>query len=297
MSFHAPMSSHDPLMLSPEHMRKCLGKNRVKRPGVYMLAAAGASATVLQLPSLRADPPEEAVPRGREMGDAAEFRHEPAQGADQKALSLAYRDLRDVSNYVADQHGATINYLDLSHNKISNLQFLVRFERLATLVLDHNRLISHSLPPPMPHLTTLWINHNKIKDLQPFLRALRYNCPNIRHLSMIGNPSVPSLVGGSSRGDLYRYRIMVLTYFPRLASLDQQRVEAWERPDSDTLWAKVTSPENWREVQRKVSVTASDVADKVSSTVGQGFDRVATWWESQRTERDTRQHVPRNVMV
>ena len=48
---------------------------------------------------------------------------------------------------------------------------------------------------------------------------------------------------------------MVLTYFPRLLSLDQQRVEAWERPDSDTLWAKVTSPENWREVQRKVRAT------------------------------------------
>ena len=29
--------------------------------------------------------------------------------------------------------------------------------------MDHNRLISYSLPPPMPHLTTLWINHNKIK--------------------------------------------------------------------------------------------------------------------------------------
>ena len=52
-------------------------------------------------------------------------------------------------------------------------------------------------------------------------------------------------------------RIMVLTYFPRLASLDQQRVESWERPDTDTLWAKVTSPENWREVQRKVSKPTS----------------------------------------
>ena len=45
----------------------------------------------------------------------------------------------------------------------SNLQFLVRFDRLATLVLDHNRLKSHSLLPPMAHLATLWINHNRIK--------------------------------------------------------------------------------------------------------------------------------------
>ena len=56
----------------------------------------------------------------------------------------------------------------------------------------------------------------------------------------------------ANRADCTFDRIMVLTYFPRLISLDQQRVEAWERPDSDTLWAKVTSPENWREVQRKV---------------------------------------------
>ena len=49
----------------------------------------------------------------------------------------------------------------------------------------------------------------------------------------------------------------------------------------------------------QVSVTASDVADKVTSTVGQGFDRVATWWEAQRAERDAaaRQQAPRNVMV
>ncbi|KAF0299215.1 Leucine-rich melanocyte differentiation-associated protein [Amphibalanus amphitrite] len=262
---------------------------------VFMLAAAGASATVLHLQSLQPDPSED-VPRDREMGDATEFRHELALGGEQKALSLAYRDLRDVSNFVADQHGANINYLDLSHNKIRNLQFLVGFERLATLILDHNRVMSYSSLPPMPHLTTLC--RSTTTRSRPFLRSLRFNCPNLRHLSMIGNPSVPSLVRGSSRGNLHRYRTMVLMYFPRLASLDQQRVQAWERPDSDTLWDKVTSPQNWRQAQRKVSVTASDVADKVSSTVGQGFDRVATWWGSQRTEPDdTRQPVPRNVPV
>ena len=85
---------------------------------VYMLAAAGAGATALQLPSLRGDQSPDSSRRGREMGDAAEFRHQPARGADQKSLSLAYRDLKDVSNYVADQHGATVEYLDLSHNHI-----------------------------------------------------------------------------------------------------------------------------------------------------------------------------------
>ena len=84
-----------------------------------MLAAAGASATVLQLQSLHAARTEEVIGRGREMGDAAEFRHRPARGAEeQHALSLAYRELLDVSSYVADQHGATVTYLDLSHNQI-----------------------------------------------------------------------------------------------------------------------------------------------------------------------------------
>ena len=41
-------------------------------------------------------------------------------------------------------------------------------------------------------------------------------------------------------------------------------------------------------------MTASDVADKVTNTVGQGFDKMATWWEAQRAERDAR---PRNVLV
>ena len=85
---------------------------------VYMLAAAGASASVLQLQSIRVDQPPVAVPRAREMGEAVEFRHQPAKSAAQQTLSLAYRELRDVSNYVADQHGATVNYLDLSHNQI-----------------------------------------------------------------------------------------------------------------------------------------------------------------------------------
>ncbi|XP_037092032.1 leucine-rich melanocyte differentiation-associated protein-like [Pollicipes pollicipes] len=238
------------------------------------------------------------VAEGREMGEADEFRREPAKsGPDEAVLSLAYRDLTDVSNYVADQHGARVEYLDLSHNKIRNLQFLARFDRLTTLVLDHNRLTSSSIPPPLPRLKTVWINHNNVKDLAPFLRALRYNCPNILHLSLIGNPAVPALVSGSSRGVFYRYRILVLTYFPRLLSLDQQRVEAWERPDSDTLWAKVTSPDSWRQVQRQVSVTASDVADKVSTTVGHGFDMVATWWEARKADADARPPVPRNTFV
>ena len=83
-----------------------------------MLAAAGASASVLQLSALHADQSLQAGTRAREMGDASEFRHQPAPGASKNSLSLAYRELSDVSNYVADQHGATVDYLDLSHNKI-----------------------------------------------------------------------------------------------------------------------------------------------------------------------------------
>lgn len=220
----------------------------------------------------------------REMGYSSEFRR---QSHSLQTVDLAYRDLSEISNYLADQHGAIVEFLDLSHNKIRSFQGLARFQRLSTLVLDHNGLTSVSMFPPLPHLHTLWLNHNHIEDLSVFLRALRFNCPSLVHLSMLGNPCVPSLSDGHSRGQLYRYRIEVLMQFPSLISLDQQRVEAWERPESDSLWSQFSSAQHWQQLQRKISNRAAELADNMYEFTNNSFDRIALWWESLSEDSST----------
>ena len=83
-----------------------------------------------------------------------------------KVLSLAFRGLKAVPMEVADP--STVS-LDLSHNKLSKLQSLKPLTNLRSLVLDNNRLNTHIQFPYLPHLERLWLNNNKIDNLELFI--------------------------------------------------------------------------------------------------------------------------------
>nr|KAG5703860.1 hypothetical protein BaRGS_031494 [Batillaria attramentaria] len=72
------------------------------------------------------------------------------------------------------------------------------FPVLTSLVLDHNQITSHVKIPDLPHLETLWVNHNQIKNLGMFVSTLAAHCPNLRYLSMMNNEAAPSFFNGGT---------------------------------------------------------------------------------------------------
>lgn len=101
--------------------------------------------------------------------------------------------------------------LDLTQNNLSSLTGIERFTKLRELLLDSNRLGDDFTLPPMPSLTTLTLNKNRILDLKTLLAKLRVACPGLTFLSLIGNGACPNgLIYGTSAVEYSRYRQEVL---------------------------------------------------------------------------------------
>ena len=84
--------------------------------------------------------------------------------------------------------------------------FIVYFEQLETLILDHNRIAENVVFPMMNSLTSLWMNFNVISNLSPFADNLNQSFPKLRYLSMMGNPAAPSFLNYGKFHDYVVYR-------------------------------------------------------------------------------------------
>ena len=85
-------------------------------------------------------------------------------------------------------------------------EFIVYFEKLETLVLDHNKVSENVVFPRHDILTTLWLNFNSIGNLFPFADNLSQSFPKLHYLSMMGNPAAPSFVNDGKFHDYLLYR-------------------------------------------------------------------------------------------
>ncbi|XP_025080870.1 leucine-rich melanocyte differentiation-associated protein-like isoform X2 [Pomacea canaliculata] len=150
--------------------------------------------------------------------------------------SLAYMDVTEPPSEFIVHQGQTINQLDLSNNRISDLRFLSEFPALTTLVLDHNRISSHVKIPRMPHLHTLWVNHNRIKNLGIFVSMLAYSCPNLQYLSMMNNEAAPSFFNGGTFSQYQDFRHFVISRLPKLQTLDYKTVTQEEREEAARIY-------------------------------------------------------------
>lgn len=81
-------------------------------------------------------------------------------------VSLAYRNLKHVPSQVNKKDCTS---LDLSSNVMTSLVSLKGFLKLETLVLDKNKITSHTQFPFLPNLKSLWVNKNKIDNLVIFM--------------------------------------------------------------------------------------------------------------------------------
>lgn len=88
-----------------------------------------------------------------------------------------------------------------------DVKFLSHFERLHTVILDHNRLDCMSTLPVLPRLRVLWLNFNRLLSATLFVPSLARSCPGLRVLCLMGNELAPSyLTGGTSQQNAnYRY--------------------------------------------------------------------------------------------
>jgi len=116
--------------------------------------------------------------------------------------------------------------LDLSNNSLSNIQFLLGFRFLHTLILDHNAIMSNTTFPRIQQLTGLSVNNNFIRELEPLVKHLLWAFPNLERLSLEGNEAWPP---NNKPHIHYNYRIYCVSKFKNLQVLDSVAVTHEER--------------------------------------------------------------------
>ncbi|XP_044742400.1 leucine-rich melanocyte differentiation-associated protein-like isoform X2 [Chrysoperla carnea] len=153
-----------------------------------------------------------------------------------KRLTLAYEKLKTIPQPLIDRFALAVHSLDISHNEISNVDFLCEFKYLSSLVADHNEITSETVFPHMPQLELLWLNHCKIQQLYPWARKLQLSCPNLKHLSLMGNPAAPSYLNGGSFYDYLQYRLFIISLFPKLIHLDDRPITTDQRNEAERIY-------------------------------------------------------------
>ena len=115
-----------------------------------------------------------------------------------------------------------ITSANFSFNSLTNdtLPDLEQFSALETLILDNNDIDSLAKFPSLPHLHTLWLNKNHLKDIDEVLTVLTRTCPRLTYLSLLQNPCAPSELTGASPAEYARYRVLVKWRMPMLTYLD-----------------------------------------------------------------------------
>lgn len=147
-------------------------------------------------------------------------------------MTLANNNLRDFPLEAIKTPWDWITTLDLTNNNIRNVDFISNFDSLQTLVLDHNLISETTLFPIKPQLKILWINFNRIQNVETFVEQLSVVVPRLQILSLMGNPNVPNRINGSSFHDYALYRMMVLAKLPWINFLDDRGVDPKEALDA-----------------------------------------------------------------
>ncbi|XP_064596496.1 leucine-rich melanocyte differentiation-associated protein-like [Liolophura sinensis] len=182
-------------------------------------------------------------------------------------VSLAYQGFKEMPFEFAEFHGRTVEELDLSYNSLSDLRFLIGFDRLNTLILDHNIIDSHvKMPLSLPSLHTLWVNHNNIKNLAVFISTLTNSCPNLRMLSMMNNEAAPSYFNGGTLQQYIDYRQYVIAHIPNLEALDDKKLEPGEREEAERIYGRHIPFEVKEKIKNKRRIKRSKSSANSSTT-------------------------------
>ncbi|XP_049798838.1 leucine-rich melanocyte differentiation-associated protein-like [Schistocerca nitens] len=152
--------------------------------------------------------------------------------------SHVYVGRRDNAVTSQQNYGILLKILDLTRNKFKNLDFLSEFRNLTSLILDRNKLDSDTILPHLPNLLLLWLNYSKVDELFPFIRNLQRSFPNLRFLSMLGNPAAPSYLNGGTEYEHLQYSLFVISWFRHLIHMYDRYVTIHERNEANRLFCR-----------------------------------------------------------
>ena len=146
-------------------------------------------------------------------------------------ISLAYNGpdcLKDARFCRKFQHHVV--ELDVSHNRVDDITVLADFTKLKRLILCHNEEVTSSMQlPRVPSLETLWVNYCAVENLAMFVERVSAAFPNLRYLSMFGNPCCRNIFNGGTKAEYSDYRKFVVSKLPRLVYLEDQAITSMER--------------------------------------------------------------------
>ncbi|KAF5275967.1 hypothetical protein FQA39_LY00763 [Lamprigera yunnana] len=179
-------------------------------------------------------------------------------------LSLAYEKLHRMPKLLLNELSPVIKTLDISHNEFENIEFVAEIKHLTMLICDHNNITSMSYIPYMPQLELLWMNHCKISELYPWAKKLQQACPNLRHLSLMGNPAAPSYLNGGTFYEYLQYRLFMISLFPTLVHLDDKAVTDDQRAEAYRLYKRPLLERIASKAPSKLPNYFRSVADKVT---------------------------------
>lgn len=94
-----------------------------------------------------------------------------------------------------------------------DLSFLVNFKVLKTLILDKNEAPNEATFPYLPELQILWLNNCNIFHMTNWINRLQACCPNLRQLSLLGNPGISSTFNGGTAIEHFDYRWVSFCYY------------------------------------------------------------------------------------
>lgn len=138
-------------------------------------------------------------------------------------------DLRGYKIPVIENLGATLDQydtLELSDNEIRKLDGFPYLTRLATLLLNNNRIarVGEHLEECLPKLETLVLTNNNLAELADLDNLATVK--TLRHLSLLRNPVITK----------QNYRLYVAYKIPQLKTLDFQKIKQKDREAANKLF-------------------------------------------------------------
>ena len=110
-----------------------------------------------------------------------------------------------------------MQHLDLTCNKIEELNELSIFPNLKTLILDDNRIQTLDSFPTLKDLETLSANKNDFYDINEFLESASQKFKNLKNLSLLKNPLNPYF---DDEKKYKEYQDKILEAYPNIKTID-----------------------------------------------------------------------------
>ncbi|XP_070504216.1 leucine-rich melanocyte differentiation-associated protein-like [Chironomus tepperi] len=123
-----------------------------------------------------------------------------------------------------------VTQIDFSSNSLMSIDFISNFPNLNEIILDNNFLSDETMFPNKVFLKIqlLSLNNNKFEDLDKLVYNICYSFPNLRHLSLLGNPLCPVLNENYNEDDYQSYRLLIISRMPKLKFLDSKMITRHE---------------------------------------------------------------------